>query len=65
MQVEVDGTVSLEAFTRIAPAIPTIADVVTCANLFDVLSCSSGGRLSFSVYEKYLSELDRSLSLLL
>jgi hypothetical protein len=65
LQAEVDSTVSSEAFTRIAPAIPTIADVVTCANLFDVLSCSSGGRLSFSVYEKYLSELDRSLSLLL
>ena len=60
LQIEVDSTVSLEAFTRIAPAIPTIADVVTCANLFDVLSCSTGGRLSFSVYEKYLSELDRS-----
>jgi hypothetical protein len=65
LQVEVDSTVSLEAFTRIAPAIPTIADVVTCSNLFDVLSCSSGGRLPFSVYDKYLSELDRSLSLLL
>jgi len=60
LQVEVDSTVSLEAFTRIEPAIPIIADVVTCANLFDVLSCSTGGRLSFSVYEKYLSELDRS-----
>ncbi|EER93230.1 hypothetical protein BDA96_01G044600 [Sorghum bicolor] len=61
VKVEVDSTVSLEAFTRIAPAIPTIADVVTCANLFDVLSCSTGGRLSFSVYEKYLSELDRAV----
>jgi len=61
VKAEVDSTVSSEAFTRIAPAIPTIADVVTCANLFDVLSCSSGGRLSFSVYEKYLSELDRAV----
>ncbi|CAD6207247.1 unnamed protein product [Miscanthus lutarioriparius] len=61
VKIEVDSTVSLEAFTRIAPAIPTIADVVTCANLFDVLSCSTGGRLSFSVYEKYLSELDRAV----
>lgn len=61
VKVEVDNTVSLEAFTRIAPAIPTIADVVTCSNLFDVLSSSSGGRLSFSVYDKYLSELDRAV----
>ncbi|WVZ60988.1 hypothetical protein U9M48_010931 [Paspalum notatum var. saurae] len=61
VKVEVDSTVSLEAFTRIAPAIPTIADVVTCSNLFDVLSSSSGGRLSFSVYDKYLSELDRAV----
>ncbi|OEL16903.1 hypothetical protein BAE44_0022075 [Dichanthelium oligosanthes] len=61
VKVEVDSTVSLEAFTRIAPAIPTIADVVTCSNLFDVLSCSTGGRLPFSVYEKYLSELDRAV----
>ncbi|XP_062223382.1 uncharacterized protein LOC133922186 isoform X1 [Phragmites australis] len=61
VKVEVDSTVSLEAFTRIAPAIPTIADVVTCSNLFDVLSCSSGGRLSFSVYDKYLSGLDRAI----
>nr|CAB3497743.1 unnamed protein product [Digitaria exilis] len=61
VKVEVDSTVSLEAFTRIAPAIPTIADVVTCSNLFDVLSSSSGGRLPFSVYEKYLSELDRAV----
>ncbi|TVT98071.1 hypothetical protein EJB05_56646 [Eragrostis curvula] len=59
VKVEVDSTVSLEAFIRIAPAIPTVADVVTCSNLFDVLSNSTGGRLSFSVYDKYLSGLDR------
>ncbi|KAL6877570.1 hypothetical protein ACP4OV_012785 [Aristida adscensionis] len=64
VKVEVDSTVSLEAFSRLAPAIPTIADVVTCSNLFDVLSCSSGGRLSFAVYDKYLAGLDRSLSVL-
>ncbi|PVH31024.1 hypothetical protein PAHAL_9G039800 [Panicum hallii] len=61
VKVEVDSTVSLEAFARIAPAIPTIADVVTCSNLFDALSCSSGGCLPFSVYDKYLSELDRAV----
>ncbi|CAL4936641.1 unnamed protein product [Urochloa decumbens] len=61
VKVEVDSTISLEAFARIAPAIPTIADVVTCSNLFDVLTSSSGGRLPFSAYDKYLSELDRAV----
>ncbi|KAG8058912.1 hypothetical protein GUJ93_ZPchr0002g24740 [Zizania palustris] len=61
VKVEVDSTVSLEAFSRIAPAIPTIADVVICSNLFDVLSSSSGGRLTFPVYDKYLAGLDRAI----
>ncbi|EEC66516.1 hypothetical protein OsI_32634 [Oryza sativa Indica Group] len=61
VKVEVDNTVSLEAFSRIAPAIPTITDVVTCSNLFDVLSSSSGGRLTFPVYDKYLTGLDRAI----
>ncbi|KAM3226996.1 hypothetical protein ACQJBY_059131 [Aegilops geniculata] len=60
VKVEVDSTVSLEAFSRIAPAIPTIADVVTSSNLFDVLSSTSGGRLPFPVYDKYLAGLDRA-----
>lgn len=59
LQVDMESTVGVEAFSRIAPAIPTIADVITCFNLFDVLSTSSGGRLSFAVYEKYLVELER------
>uniref|UniRef100_A0A0E0JZ97 Uncharacterized protein n=1 Tax=Oryza punctata TaxID=4537 RepID=A0A0E0JZ97_ORYPU len=61
VKVEVDSTVGLEAFSRIAPAIPTITDVVTCSNLFDVLSSSSGGRLTFPVYDKYLTGLDRAI----
>uniref|UniRef100_A0A0E0PJR8 Uncharacterized protein n=1 Tax=Oryza rufipogon TaxID=4529 RepID=A0A0E0PJR8_ORYRU len=61
VKVEVESTVSLEAFSRIAPAIPTITDVVTCSNLFDVLSSSSGGRLTFPVYDKYLTGLDRAI----
>ena len=60
-QVDQDSTVGLEAFCRIAPAIPSIADVVTSSNLFDVLTNSTGGRLSFVVYEKYLGGLDRFL----
>ncbi|OAY65842.1 hypothetical protein ACMD2_11219 [Ananas comosus] len=59
LKVDMESTVGVEAFSRIAPAIPTIADVITCFNLFDVLSTSSGGRLSFAVYEKYLVELER------
>lgn len=61
VKVEVDSTVSLEAFSRIAPAIPTVADVVTSSNLFDALSSSTGGRLSFPVYDKYLTGLDRAI----
>lgn len=61
VKVEISDTVTLEAFSRIAPAIPTIADVVTCSNLFDVLSSSCGGRLSFPVYDKYLAGLDRAI----
>ncbi|VAI57195.1 unnamed protein product [Triticum turgidum subsp. durum] len=60
VKVDVDSTVSLEAFSRIAPAIPTIADVVTSSNLFDVLSSTTGGRLPFPVYDKYLAGLDRA-----
>ena len=58
-----DSTAGLEAFCRIAPAIPVIADVITSSNLFDVLTNSTGGRLPFAVYEKYLGGLDRLTSL--
>ncbi|XP_072984540.1 uncharacterized protein [Typha latifolia] len=61
LKVDADSTVGIEAFSRVAPAIPTIADVITCCNLFDVLSSSTGGCLSFSVYDKYLAGLDRAI----
>ena len=54
-----ESTVGVEAFSRIAPAIPTIADVVTCFNLFDVLTTSTAGQLPFAIYDKYLGALDR------
>ncbi|XP_078176961.1 uncharacterized protein LOC144571511 [Carex rostrata] len=60
-KVDADSTVCLEAFCRIAPAIPTIAEVITCSNLFDLLSSSTGGRLSFAVYDKYLAGIDRAI----
>lgn len=61
LKVDKDSTVGMEAFSRIAPAIPTIADVITCSNLFDVLTTSTGGRLSYVVYDKYLGGLDRAI----
>ncbi|MBA0763095.1 hypothetical protein Gotri_012610 [Gossypium trilobum] len=48
----------IEAFSRIAPAVPIIANVIICENLFEVLTISTGGRLHFSIYEKYLNGLE-------
>ncbi|KAJ8464153.1 hypothetical protein OPV22_026705 [Ensete ventricosum] len=59
--VDKERTAGVEAFSRIAPAIPTIADVITCFNLFDKLTNSTGGRLTFAIYEKYLAALDRAI----
>ncbi|XP_043716273.1 uncharacterized protein LOC122664496 isoform X2 [Telopea speciosissima] len=61
LTVDEESTVGREAFSRIAPAIPAIGDVVTCDNLFEVLAASTGGRLYFSVYEKYLIGLERAI----
>ncbi|XP_042061487.1 uncharacterized protein LOC121805624 isoform X1 [Salvia splendens] len=61
MAVQVDDkkTVGPEAFARIAPACPVIADVTTVHNLFDVLTSSSGPRLHFLIYDKYLRSLEK------
>ncbi|KAH0904263.1 hypothetical protein HID58_043766 [Brassica napus] len=61
LSVEEDATVSIEAFSRIAPAVPIIADVIICENLFGMLTSSTGGRLQFSVYDKYLCGLERAI----
>ncbi|KAK3158554.1 hypothetical protein QOZ80_2AG0138660 [Eleusine coracana subsp. coracana] len=61
IQVDDNKTVGLNAFARVAPSCPIIADLVTVHNLFDALTCSSGGRLHFFVYDKYLKSLDREL----
>ena len=58
-QVDDKKTVGLNAFAQIAPSCPIIADLVTVHNLFDALTSSSGGRLHFLVYDKYLRSLDR------
>ncbi|XP_077243918.1 uncharacterized protein LOC143884303 [Tasmannia lanceolata] len=61
LKVDVENTVGREAFSRIAPAIPSVADVITSADLFEVLTASTGGRLPFSIYEKYLGGLERAI----
>lgn len=61
MAVQVDDatTVGREAFARIAPACPAVADVITVHNLFDSLTTSSDSRLHFLIYDKYLRSLDK------
>ncbi|KAL7160962.1 hypothetical protein ACSBR2_041585 [Camellia fascicularis] len=61
LNVDEDVTVGIEAFSRIAPAVPIIANVIISDNLFEALASSTGGRLQFYVYEKYLSGLERAI----
>nr|GMC51537.1 Dol-P-Man:Man(7)GlcNAc(2)-PP-Dol alpha-1,6-mannosyltransferase [Ipomoea batatas] len=56
-----DVTVGVEAFSRIAVAVPIIANVIVSDNIFSVLSSSTGGRLQFAIYAKYLSGLERGV----
>ncbi|TKY44718.1 hypothetical protein E2542_SST30996 [Spatholobus suberectus] len=60
-KVDEEVSVGLEAFCRIAPSIPIIANVIISENLFEVLSSSTGGRLQFPIYDKYLSGLERAI----
>ncbi|KAL5542994.1 hypothetical protein UlMin_010704 [Ulmus minor] len=57
--VDSEKTVGPEAFTRIAPACAAVADIITVHNLFEALTTSSGHRLHFPVYDKYLRGLDK------
>ncbi|KAA8541450.1 hypothetical protein F0562_025413 [Nyssa sinensis] len=61
MAVQVDNkkTVGPEAFARIAPGCAVVADIITVDNLFDVLTNSSGHRLHFLIYDKYLRSLQK------
>ncbi|KAL5761324.1 hypothetical protein ACOSQ2_020162 [Xanthoceras sorbifolium] len=61
MAVQVDNkkTVGPEAFARIAPVCAAISDIITVHNLFDALTSSSGHRLHFLIYDKYLRNLDK------
>ncbi|KAK1257083.1 hypothetical protein QJS04_geneDACA019235 [Acorus gramineus] len=63
MAIQVDGrkTVGREAFARIAPACPAVADIITVHNLFDALTINSCGRLHFIIYDKYIGSLNKVL----
>ncbi|KAL8111076.1 hypothetical protein AgCh_026719 [Apium graveolens] len=59
--IDEDASVGMDAFSRIAPAVPIISNVIISENLFEVLTTSAGGRLQFSSYDKYLLGLERGL----
>ncbi|KAG8043930.1 hypothetical protein GUJ93_ZPchr0458g22838 [Zizania palustris] len=63
MAIQVDGrrTVGPDAFAKIIPACPAMAHAITVRNLFDALTNSTGGRLHFLIYHKYLKSLDKVL----
>ncbi|KAG0474438.1 hypothetical protein HPP92_014124 [Vanilla planifolia] len=61
VQVDEKKSVGLEAFSRISPASPTISNLIVGQNVFDALTCSSGGRLHFIIYEKYLKRMNKVL----
>lgn len=59
LQMDEDITVGIEAFSRIASAVPIVSNVIISDNLFEVLTALTDGRLHFSLYEKYLTGLER------
>ncbi|KAI7747675.1 hypothetical protein M8C21_029013 [Ambrosia artemisiifolia] len=61
IDIDEDATVGLEAFGRIAPAVPIIANVIISSYIFEFLTASTGGRLPFSTFEKYLIGLERAV----
>lgn len=61
MDIDEDASVGIEAFSRIAPAVPIIANVIICDYIFEFLTTSTGGRLQFSTFDKYLSGLERAV----
>lgn len=63
-QVDNKKTVGADSFSRIAPACAIVADIITVHNLFDVLASSSGHRLHFLIYDKYLRSLEKYAPLL-
>ncbi|KAD2060943.1 hypothetical protein E3N88_41929 [Mikania micrantha] len=60
--IDEDATVGIEAFSRIASAVPVIADVIVSNYIFEFLTASTRSRLPFSTFEKYLIGLERVIS---
>ncbi|KAL3648794.1 hypothetical protein CASFOL_005197 [Castilleja foliolosa] len=58
-QMDDDVTVGIEAFSRIAPAVPLIANVIISDKIFEALADSTSNRHHFSVYDKCLIRLER------
>ncbi|KAL4556077.1 hypothetical protein LXL04_038717 [Taraxacum kok-saghyz] len=61
LKINEDATVGIEAFSRIAPAVPIITNVIISNYIFEFLTASTEGRLQYSTYEKYLTALERSI----
>ncbi|KAH7851032.1 hypothetical protein Vadar_006382 [Vaccinium darrowii] len=61
INMDEDITVGIEAFSRIASAVPIVSNVIISDNLFEVLTALTDGRLHFSLYEKYLTGLERAI----
>lgn len=54
-----EHTVGEDAFARIAPAIPAVADIVTVHPEFEALTATTGGLLPYQLYDRFLTELDK------
>nr|GEW49838.1 dol-P-Man:Man(7)GlcNAc(2)-PP-Dol alpha-1,6-mannosyltransferase [Tanacetum cinerariifolium] len=61
VDIDEDASVGLEAFSRIAPAVPIIANVIVSNYIYEFLTASTRGRLQFSAYDKYLTGLERAI----
>lgn len=61
IKVGSERAVGKEAFVRLGPAIAGVADPVTVHSQFDALTAATGGRLQFTVYDKYLGEVDKTM----
>ncbi|EPS62379.1 hypothetical protein M569_12411, partial [Genlisea aurea] len=59
--IDDDANIGVEAFSRIAPAIPIVADAVICDKIFEMLTSSTRKRLHYLVYDKYLIRLERTI----
>eukprot|EP00250_Pteridium_aquilinum_P014917 c22281_g3_i1 orf=363-2474(+) len=61
LKVGSERAVGKQAFVRLGPAVSCVADPVTVHSQFDALTAASEGRLQFTVYDKYLGELDKTM----